>query len=127
MGGAASRTKGHNFERAVASLLRLCWFDAKRGLDQTRSGLQCDVEGTPVRWELKKRKNTHEIYSAIRQALRAREKHNDPRPVGVITSKDRGAPLVTFEIHEFIRFVNILQGQHDTTAEETVVESGPQS
>jgi hypothetical protein len=52
--GKLSRTKGHSFEREVASQLREIYPNARRGL-QYRDGSECcDVEGTPFHIETKR-------------------------------------------------------------------------
>ena len=70
MGGKASRTKGHNWEREVAKILREIWPDAQRQL-QYRSGSDAgDVMAGPLWVECKRGKKTN-IKAALRQAQEA--------------------------------------------------------
>lgn len=93
MSGRRSRTKGANFERLLANLLKPVWPEAKRGIGQARSGGEvADVEGTPY-WVEAKRHKKCSIKAAWRQAVEA----TDGRPPLVITKDDRGPILVTLE------------------------------
>lgn len=103
--GASQRLKGHGFERKIASVLRLVWYDARRGLDQTRDGKESDIEGTPLRIECKKRKDTREVKAALAQAARDAKRHSDARPLCAITAIDYEEPWVTMPLTDFLRFV----------------------
>ena len=76
MGGKASRTKGHGFEREVAVWLReRVGIDAKRGLSQPRGGTAEEPDvltpgGWPLWLELKRGKKT-DSRAALRQARSA--------------------------------------------------------
>jgi len=76
MGGRASRTKGHGFEREVAAFLReKVGIDAKRGLSQPRGGTSEEPDvltpgGWPVWIECKRGKKT-DSRAAMRQARNA--------------------------------------------------------
>jgi len=73
MGGKASRTKGHGFEREVAIWLReRVGIEAKRGLSQPRGGTAEEPDvltpgGWPLWLELKRGKKT-DSRAALRQA-----------------------------------------------------------
>ena len=73
MGGRASRTKGHGFEREVAGWLReRVGIEAKRGLSQPRGGTAEEPDvltpgGWPLWLELKRGKKT-DSRAALRQA-----------------------------------------------------------
>lgn len=91
MSGAASRTKGHNFERHIAKLFREFYPEARRGYQSRGGGAeQADVEGTPFHVECKVGKQTN-IKAAVRQALT----DTDGRPIVVVTKDDRSDTLVT--------------------------------
>jgi hypothetical protein len=76
MGGRASRTKGHGFEREVAAFLReKVGIDAKRGLSQPRGGTSEEPDvltpgGWPLWLECKRGKKT-DARAAMRQARNA--------------------------------------------------------
>jgi hypothetical protein len=76
MGGRASRTKGHGFEREVAAWLReTVGIEAKRGLSQPRGGTAEEPDvltpgGWPLWLELKRGKKT-DSRAALRQARNA--------------------------------------------------------
>jgi len=76
MGGRASRTKGHGFEREVAAFLReRVGIDAKRGLSQPRGGSAEEPDvltpgGWPLWLECKRGKKT-DSRAAMRQARNA--------------------------------------------------------
>ena len=73
MGGKASRTKGHGFEREIAAWLReRVGIEAKRGLSQPRGGSAEEPDvltpgGWPLWLELKRGKKT-DSRAAMRQA-----------------------------------------------------------
>jgi hypothetical protein len=73
MGGKASRTKGHGFEREIAAWLReTVGIDAKRGLSQPRGGTAEEPDvltpgGWPLWLECKRGKKT-DSRAALRQA-----------------------------------------------------------
>lgn len=76
MGGRASRTKGHGFEREIAAWLReRVGIEAKRGLSQPRGGTAEEPDvltpgGWPLWLELKRGKKT-DSRAALRQAREA--------------------------------------------------------
>ena len=89
MGGKASRTKGHGFEREVAAWLRdAVGIDAKRGLSQPRGGTAEEPDvltpgGWPLWLELKRGKKT-DSRAALRQAREAiATSGNDCWPVAI--------------------------------------------
>lgn len=91
-----SRTKGHAFERYIASALRHIWTEAKRGLTQSRGAEQPDVEGTPYWIECKHGKRPN-IYAAMEQALR----DTDGRPPLVVSRKNYSDVLVTMRFKDW--------------------------
>jgi len=76
MGGKASRTKGHGFEREIAAWIReKIGIEAKRGLSQPRGGTAEEPDvltpgGWPLWLELKRGKKT-DSRAALRQARNA--------------------------------------------------------
>ena len=99
MGGKSSRTKGHNFERLVARLLRVLFPDARRGKQYT-GGREADVEGTPFRIECKRLKDVAigDVRRAIEQGETDAHNWEDPRPVVAIHKADRGQVYVTMKL-----------------------------
>jgi hypothetical protein len=98
-----SRTKGANFERALAKLLRPLWPNAARGLRQTRKGSECcDVEGTPF-WVEAKHHNRVDRAAAYRQA----EADADGR-TPVVIWRETGARTiwVTMSAADLVRIAN---------------------
>lgn len=86
MGGKQSREKGARGERAVASILKRCFPDVRRGR-QYDSARECDVEGTPFRLEVKLRKTMpyRLVEEALEQAKKDGIKHKDKRiPMAVM-------------------------------------------
>jgi len=99
LGGKGSRTKGHNFERYVARILRLSFPDARRGKQYT-GGREADVEGTPFRIECKRLRDVRlgDVLRAIGQAESNAETWDDDRPVVAIHRADRGKAFVTMKL-----------------------------
>lgn len=98
-GGAASRRKGHNFEREIARDLRKIFGeDVGRGI-QTRTGTRevPDVDGTPWFIECKCGKQTN-IKAALRQAAEATE----GRPPVAICKDDRTEPVVAMRYSDWL-------------------------
>jgi len=106
MGGASSRTKGHDFERHIARLLRVSFPDARRGL-QYKDPRECDVEETPFRIECKRlaKVNSGDITQALMQVKRDGENHDDHRPQVVITKADRREALVHMTLDTLLTIV----------------------
>ena len=102
MGGRASRTKGHSFERLCVSLLRPLYPDAKRGL-QTQGGTKScpDVDGTPYYIECKKQRKQPNAVAALRQSAQG----SDGRIPVAITAKDRDEPVVTMFLSDWLALV----------------------
>lgn len=107
MGGKASRTKGHNFERKVANALKPIWPGAVRGT-QTRGGTsqEPDVDGTPYYIECKKGKRTN-IKAALKQALDG----SDGRPPVAISQDDRKPIIVSMYFDDWYALVAQLEEQ----------------
>lgn len=102
MGGRRSREKGARGERAVVSVLKLIFPDARRGR-QYDSARECDVEGTPIRFEVKTFKNWPDAHAALEQVTNDGDKHGDERPVAVVHKKDRVPYLLTMPLTDFVK------------------------
>jgi len=105
--GKSQRTKGHDFERKVARILRSIWPDAKRGF-QTRGGTAeaPDIEGTPYWIECKKGKRTN-IKAAMRQAA------GQNLPPVAITQDDRQDVLVTMRLADWMALFPPSNGEEE--------------
>lgn len=104
--GKYQRTKGHNFERLIAIILRPLWPEAKRGLQsQSYVGKPPDVDETPYYIECKKGARTN-IKAAIRQA----QDNTDGRPVLAITRDDKCEILVTMTMDTFLKIGGYIAG-----------------
>jgi len=99
MGGKSSRTKGHDFERFVARVLRLSYPDARRGKQYT-GGREADVEGTPFRIECKRLADVKlgDVKRALLQAEADAEEWDDDRPCIAIHRTDREKAFVTMKL-----------------------------
>jgi hypothetical protein len=99
MGGKASRTKGHNFERYIARYLRYLFPDARRGKQYT-DGRETDVEGTPFRIQCKRQKDI--TWGDAKRALVQEENDaaawKDTRPVVAICRADREKAYVIMRL-----------------------------
>lgn len=99
---ASERRKGHSFERAMAALFRRVFPDARRGL-QSRDQRECDLEGTPIRWELKSWKNWPSAVKAYEQCERDAAKFDDERPRAVILKRNFSEPFVVMKVLDFLK------------------------
>ena len=101
------RRKGHDFERAIANLLKPLFPDARRGLDQPQGGgRQPDVDGTPFWIETKCGWRTN-IKAAVEQAWVAST--GTDRPVVAITKDDHETALATMRLGDWISLIEELQ------------------
>jgi len=108
MSGKLSRNKGATFERLIATELKEVHPGARRGVGQTQSaGNGADVEGTPFWIECKHGKQPN-IRAAYKQAIEARKEADDPRPVLVVSRRDREPIMATLELKTLI---SLLHGQ----------------
>lgn len=104
--GAGARRKGHDWERAVATLLRTCFPDARRGI-QSRDPRAADVEGTPFRIECKRLRSVKgsDVLAALYQVKQDGERYDDDRPAVVITKEDQREGLVHMTLDTFVTLV----------------------
>lgn len=109
MSGRYSRSKGARGERAVASVLRRCFPDVRRGR-QYDTARECDVEGTPFRLEVKLRKSISfkNIVDALEQAKKDGEKNKDSRIPLAIVRPDRGPFVFAGYLEDLVRIVETL-------------------
>ena len=104
--GKSQRDAGQRAERDARDALRVLWPEARRGLGQATGALECDVEGTPLRTEIKSWKTWPSVEGAIDQLVHDSAKYNDPRPRAVIHKrKNKTSWRITFELDEFVKFV----------------------
>ena len=87
----------------MAALFRRVFPDAHRGLQYSNPAL-CDLEGTPIRWELKSWKNWPSVPRALAQCKRDAEKFKDERPRAVLVKRNFSEPYVVFELLDFLKF-----------------------
>ena len=120
------RQLGHSFERAVASVLKVCFPGSvvERGL-QSRDARVCDVEGTPFRVECKRRKKASDLsYNALHAFLERNEKDGkrfDDNRIPMLISKlvdGKGREPI---IHIYLRDLVSLVERHFYKADDNVV------
>lgn len=100
--GKASRDKGTRFELAMAALFRRVFPDAFRG-KQDDNPRFCDLEGTPVRWELKHWKTWPSVVKALEQCEKNAAEWKDDRPRGVIVKRDYSDPIVVMKVLDYLK------------------------
>ncbi len=122
MGGKQSREKGARGERAVASILKRCFPDVRRGR-QYDSARECDVEGTPFRLEVKLRKTMpyRLVEEALEQAKKDGIKHKDKRIPMAVMRRDRGPMIAAFYLEDFVRIVETMFYNYTAEQQEEVV------
>lgn len=119
--GKRSRTKGKEWERSVARMLRpIFGKQVYRGHQDARAKEAhcegCDVDGTPF-WIETKHKHTVNILEALRQCSEAQTGCGDRRPAVVISKNDKkppgwapgkplSPPLATMELGVFLGLVD---------------------
>lgn len=97
MSGRRSRTKGHGFERKIASLFREFFPTARRKLEYQASEVDgVDIEGTGrIRIQCKKYKN----YAPI---TKIKEIHPKPNTIpALITEGDREDAIICIKLSDF--------------------------
>jgi Holliday junction resolvase len=103
MSGAASRRKGHDFERLLVQRFRdaMPGAEVRRGV-QSRSGAECaDVEAPCFHIEAKRHRQTN-IREAMRQAVETCPGGRWP----IAVCKDDNQPaLVTMQLEDFLDLV----------------------
>lgn len=106
MTGKKSRQKGKRGELLIASVLRRCFPDARRGR-QFDSARECDVEGTPFRIEVKTR--AYISYTHLKEWLEQNMKEGldwkDDRIPLLITKRDRENHIVHLFLTDFVGLV----------------------
>ena len=106
MGGKKSRQKGKRGELLLASLLRRCFPDARRGR-QFDSARECDIEGTPFRIEAKTR--AYISYTLLMDWLKENAasgvEHDDDRIPLLVTKRDRENHIVHMWLTDFVGLV----------------------
>lgn len=98
-----SRDKGIRFELAMAALFRRVFPAVYRG-KQNDDPKFCDLEATPIRWELKHWKNWPSAVRAVQQCEKNAAEYNDDRPRGVILKRDFSEPFVVMKVLDFLKF-----------------------
>ena len=108
MSGSKSRRKGHNFERRIASELCAAGYDAKRNLEEVRSGNSGDImfgDGTPLTFQLK----CYEKVAPWRQAVR--EAEEVARPLNhyavAITKVNNSDPIAHMPWHDLLEILGM--------------------
>lgn len=103
MSGKASRTKGHNFERKIANLLKPLFPNAKRGYQTRFGGIEeCDVEGTPFHIECKIGKRI-----GVPAAIRQMEADCGDREPVLVSKRDREGIYVTMRWDTLYKLLSI--------------------
>lgn len=118
MGGKASRTKGHSYERKIAKVFRKYFPLAKRGF-QTRGGTAeaPDVDGTPWYIECKRQKSNANLRRALMQAESGQYVtteegtfRRDLRPPMAVCKNDRERDMMCMYLDDFMKLVERLYG-----------------
>jgi hypothetical protein len=101
MSGSFSRTKGANFERAIANIFKGIFGEdnVKRGLGQSRSGSEVPDVDCPYFWIECKRGAKCDPKGALRQADAASK--DDLRVPLAVTKEDFQDPMVTMYLDDF--------------------------
>lgn len=108
-----SREYGQRAERDVRDRLKPLWPDARRGLQQATGARECDVEGTPLRLEVKSWSKWPQVEAAIAQVRADAEKYKDLRPRAVLHKKKNKTDWrITLELDEFIRLMQEADSDH---------------
>lgn len=107
--GKGQRAKGHSFERTVAIAFRELYPDAKRGLSQTRSGVEVpDIDGTPFWIEAKHRIRCNPRRALDEAAADSKSARSTKPPIAV--TKDTGKPaMVTLYLSDFLALLSNTQ------------------
>ena len=102
--GKRSRTKGSNWERTLANILKAIWPEAKRGIGQSRWGGEVpDVDGTPYWVEAKVG-----VQPNMRGAMRQAEEAADGRPC-IAVVKDNSVNNTPADVWVVMRFDTFVQ------------------
>ena len=106
MSGQTSRRKGKRGELAVASILRRCFPDSRRGR-QFDTARECDNEGTPFRIETKTRKTISykQIMEWLTRNAEEGKAWDDERLPILITKRDRETHLLHMFLPDFVAMV----------------------
>lgn len=96
------KQKGAGFEKKVARFFSRWFPDAER---DGRSR-HIDVRGTPW-WVECKRTEKLRLGEAIKQAVAARDYRDDPRPIIVVSKKNREDMLVSMRMVDFVRIAGL--------------------
>jgi len=103
-----SRRKGHNFERRIANELCAAGYDAKRNLEEVRSGNSGDIEfgdGTPLTIQCK----CYEKVAPWRQALREAEEVARKRNhyAVAVTKVNNSDPVAHIPWHDLLEILGM--------------------
>lgn len=116
MGGKASRTKGHSYERELAAIMREIFPEAHRGLQSRGGGAEeCDVEGTPFHIEAKRGVKPNPraaLYQAVRDA-------RGKRPAVAVIRDDRCTPFVVMTLADWLQLVRLAYNRGGPTTPQT--------
>jgi hypothetical protein len=110
--GKAQRDAGQRAERDARDRLKVLWATIRRGLHQAVGAIEADLEETPLRIEVKSWSKWPQVEEAIDQLVHDSVKYNDPRPRAVVHKKKKKTDWrITFELSEFVRFVQMMRGE----------------
>jgi hypothetical protein len=108
--GKMKRRKGSSYEREIATMLKVLWPEARRGIGQARNaGEVPDVDGTPYWVEAKNHKRAPNVHAAYAQAIEAQAGKPSKRPVLVVSRKTGdGLDLATLPLRELLLLLEAL-------------------
>ena len=108
MSGNRSRRKGHAFERRIANDLNAAGYDAKRNLEEVRSGNCGDIEfgdGTPLTIQCKCYANQVPWKQAIREAEEAARPRN--HYAVAVTKSNNAEPVAHIPWHDLLEILGL--------------------
>jgi hypothetical protein len=107
-----SRDAGQRAERQVRDVFKALWPNIRRGLGQATGAQEADLEGCPLRLEVKAWRTWPSVEKALEQVRLDAERYGDTRPRAVVHRRVGKTEFrVTFELDEFVRFVQMMRGE----------------
>lgn len=113
MSGSKSRRKGANFERRISRDLTAAGYDAKRNLEEVRSGNCGDIvfgDGTPLTIQCKCYEKRAPVNQAVREAKEVADRlHHYAIAVTKVNNAD---PVAHIPWHDLLAILGITDVRH---------------